>query len=57
MLSQAGLTARVNNLKAHLKNSERKFNETREELKSLKREITNTKGAILEVESLLLKAV
>lgn len=56
MLSKKGLQTRIDDLKLELKVSERKFIDTRDALKSCKKEINDIKGAILEVQKLLLCA-
>lgn len=56
MLGINGLKDRISNLKANLKVSEKKFADARDLLKVYKKEINDTKGAILEIERLLIKA-
>lgn len=55
MLSTSGLQSRERDLKLNLTLIQHKFNETKDLLKLLKIEINDTKGAILEIEKLLLQ--
>jgi hypothetical protein len=55
MLSPGELQDRAKELHLHLKVVEKKFNNTRAELKLLKHEINNTKGALLEIENILIR--
>lgn len=56
MLSVQGLQNRLNDLRSSLRISEKNFNSLREQLKLSKKEITDFRGAISEVEKLLLQA-
>lgn len=56
MLSTKGLQKRLDELRMSLKVSEQKFNNFRDELKSTKKEITDCRGAIAEVEKMLIQA-
>ena len=54
MLTKNGLSARIIDLRLQLKTSQNLFNDLRNRLKLCKKEITDTQGAIKEVEKLLL---
>ena len=56
MLSQSYLKNRIDELSVYLKDIEKKFHETKELLKSFKKEINDTKGAISELDKLLLES-
>ena len=53
MLKKNELIERKQFLNENLKISEKRFNDARALLKSLKKEITDTKGGIIEIEKLL----
>jgi hypothetical protein len=53
MLGKNELLNRKVSLCNNLKISEKRFNETKDLLKSLKKEITDTKGGIIEIDKLL----
>lgn len=53
MISNSGLEDRLKALQLSLQKSESKFDSLKDQLKSAKKEITDSRGAIIEIERLL----